>query len=128
MKYKNLEYTINFKRDTLGENITQIEEEDMLNALHEWGSDLISDKITELKGFYVKTGQIISTRVDIFPKQYTSKLAMTQDNLDPLPVDVIKGVVKRDLLNNAELSDLFSEFDDKPLGSARYSPTSINII
>ena len=36
-------------------------------------------------GFYVKTGQIISTRIDIFPKQYTTKLALTQDNLDPLP-------------------------------------------
>ena len=38
--------------------------------LHEWGSDEISSAITQLKGFYPKTGQIIATRVDIFPKQY----------------------------------------------------------
>ena len=42
-------------------------------------------------GFYVKTGQIISTRVDIFPVEYTSKLASTLDGLDPLPASVIKG-------------------------------------
>ena len=32
---------------------------------------------------------------------------------------VIKEVIRRDLLNNAELSELFLEFDDEPLGSAR---------
>lgn len=44
-----------------------------------------------LPGFYVKTGQIIATRVDIFPVEYTSKLASTLDNLDPLPASIIKG-------------------------------------
>eukprot|EP01036_Dinobryon_divergens_P027249 gene27250-35987_t len=105
VKYKALEYSIKFKRETMGENITQGEEDDLMNALHDWG-------------FYVKTGQIISTRIDIFPKQYTTKLALTQDNLDPLPASVIKEVIRRDLLNNAELSELFLEFDDEPLGSA----------
>ena len=46
-------------------------------------------------GFYVKTGQIISTRVDIFPVEYTSKLASTLDDLDPLPASVIKGKRRR---------------------------------
>ena len=55
----------------------------------------------------MKTGQIISTRVDIFPPQYTSKLAVMQDELDPLPGSVVKNVVRKELLNNAELSDLF---------------------
>ena len=87
-----------------------------MNEIHEWGSDLITAKIIELKGYYVKTGQIISTRVDIFPKQYTSKLSLTQDNLDPLPGDVIKEVVQRELLNGASLDELFLEFDEKPLG------------
>lgn len=47
---------------------------------------------TDTAGFYVKTGQIISTRVDIFPVEYTSKLASTLDNLDPLPAKVIRGI------------------------------------
>ena len=28
----------------------QSEEDDLMNALHDWGSDLITDKIKELKG------------------------------------------------------------------------------
>ena len=72
----------------------------------------------ELKGFYVKTGQIISTRVDIFPIQYTSKLAMMQDNLEAIPFAVVKRAVEKELLDGADLSDLFASFDEKPLGSA----------
>lgn len=98
-----------------------ISDEDMEKEfvkLHEWGSEILKIKIEDLKGFYVKTGQIISTRVDIFPVEYTSKLASTLDDLDPLPASVVKDIIKKELLNGAELSDLFLEFDDKPLGSA----------
>ena len=86
--------------------------------LHDWGSDEISKAITQLKGFYPKTGQIIATRVDIFPKQYTDKLSNTLDDLDPLPAKEIIGVIRRDLLDGAEMSEMFAEFDMEPLGSA----------
>jgi predicted unusual protein kinase regulating ubiquinone biosynthesis (AarF/ABC1/UbiB family) len=75
----------------------------------------------------VKTGQIISTRVDIFPVQYTSKLASTLDDLDPLPASVVRDIIKKELLNGAELSDLFLEFDDKPLGSASIAQVYIYV-
>lgn len=41
-----------------------------------------------------------------------------QDALDPVDGNIIKDVVRRELLNGGPLSDLFSEFDDIPLGSA----------
>jgi len=116
--YKILEQTIKFRRESMGENVTLQEEEAMFSSLHDIGSDALVKIITDLQGFYVKTGQIISTRVDIFPSQYTSKLSIMQDGLDPLPAHVIKDVVRRELLDGAELSDLFAEFDDEPLGSA----------
>lgn len=50
--------------------------------------------------------------------QYTSKLASTQDALDPLKADVVKEVVRNELLGGAALNELFAEFDDEPLGSA----------
>ena len=101
-----------------GEVLTDEERDKKFADLHEWGSTVFRDVITELKGFYVKTGQIISTRVDIFPKQYTSKLSVMQDELDPLPGNVVKNIVQKELLNDADLSDLFLEFDDEPLGAA----------
>jgi aarF domain-containing kinase len=116
--YKGLSILLDMKRNLLKENITEAEEAKLYNDLHEWGSEQIVQKISELKGFYVKTGQIISTRVDIFPTQYTSKLAITQDQLDPIPANIIKEIIQRELLQNAPLSELFAEFDDIPLGSA----------
>ena len=116
--YKSMEQSLKFRREVLNSNITEEEEARLFESLHEWGSDVITDKINELKGFYVKTGQIISTRVDIFPKQYTSKLAITQDTLDPLPAKAVRRVVRDELLGGAELGELFAEFDDEPLGSA----------
>ena len=77
------------------------------------------DVTTELKGFYVKTAQIISTRQDLFPKQYTDALSGFTDNLDPMPVSIVKAVVEKELLNrNEKFSDVFAEFDDEPLGAA----------
>eukprot|EP01038_Epipyxis_sp_PR26KG_P010023 gene10023-13479_t len=118
VSYKSLELSLKVRRDSLNEQVTPEQEEAMFQAIHDWGSNIISKKIQELKGFYVKTGQIISTRVDIFPEQYTSKLAMTQDALDPIPGEIIKEIVRKELLGGAELSELFSDFDEEPLGSA----------
>lgn len=33
----------------------------------------------------------MSTRVDMFPQEYTDKLQMLQDSLDPIPTDLVKG-------------------------------------
>jgi aarF domain-containing kinase len=66
-----------------------------------------------------KLAQIISTRQDLFPKQYTDALSGFTDNLDPLPSAMVKAVIKNELLNRDEdFSDVFAEFDDEPLGAA----------
>jgi aarF domain-containing kinase len=122
LAYQFLERKLKFERDVLGKSISDEEEEQEWDRLHEWGSDIMSETISELKGFYVKTGQIISTRVDIFPVQYTSKLSTLQDSLDPLPFSAVKDVIRKELLDldsdSDDLSDLFLSFDEKPLGSA----------
>ena len=97
---------------------TEAEMEAKYEELHDWGSDRLQGAINELKGFYVKTGQVISTRVDLFPEQYTSKLASLQDDLDAMPAEQIKAIVQRELLLGEPLETIFASFDDKPLGSA----------
>lgn len=118
LSYQLLKEKINLEKSIFSNNISEEEEEKQYDIIHDWGSELITRKIEELKGFYVKTGQIISTRVDIFPSQYTSKLSIMQDSLDPLPSNIVKKIVENELLEGGDLSELFSEFDDKPLGSA----------
>lgn len=86
---------------------------------HEEGSKKLAETISSLKGFYVKTAQIIASRQDLFPKQYTEALSGFTDNLDPMPVSIAKAVVEQELLNRDEkFEDVFVEFDEKPLGSA----------
>lgn len=79
----------------------------------------MADAISDLKGFYVKTAQIISSRADLFPQQYTDALSGFTDNLDPMPSSLAKAVVKQELLNRDEkFEDVFVEFDEEPLGAA----------
>jgi len=117
--YKAKEIELSLRRKTLGEDaVTEEEEEEVWRGLDEWGSTRISDTIQEMKGFYVKSGQVISTRVDLFPEAYTSKLQKLQDGLDPMPFDLVEQVVSQELLDGAPLSELFSTFEKEPLGSA----------
>ena len=94
------------------------EEEEVYQTLHDWGSERLEGTIQDLKGFYVKTGQVISTRVDLFPEQYTSRLSSLQDDLDPMPSDLVRAVVQQELLGGEPLESIFSSFVDEPLGSA----------
>jgi aarF domain-containing kinase len=89
------------------------------DELHEDGAKKLSETVANLMGFYVKTAQIISSRQDLFPKQYTDALSGFTDNLDPMPVSLVKAVIKQELLNRGEsFVDVFVEFDDLPLGAA----------
>ncbi|RYG95346.1 hypothetical protein EON65_56110 [archaeon] len=46
--------------ELLGENITSVEKHQLHNNIHE-GSDVMVHKVNELKDYYEKMGQIIST-------------------------------------------------------------------
>mmetsp|Transcript_58798 Transcript_58798/g.86054 ORF Transcript_58798/g.86054 Transcript_58798/m.86054 type:complete len:644 (-) Transcript_58798:444-2375(-) len=100
------------------QGMSELEKEAKWDELHEWGSEILSNTIKDLKGFYVKTGQVISTRVDLFPMQYTTKLMMLQDSVDPVDAQQIKAIVRQELLEGEPLSTLFRSFEDAPLGSA----------
>lgn len=87
--------------------------------MHKQGATKLADTITSLKGFYVKTAQIISSRQDLFPKQYTEALSKFTDNVDPMPASLAKAIIQKELLNrNEPFEDIFTEFDPVPLGAA----------
>jgi len=117
--YKTKELELEWGPKIFGQpKLSDSEQEEIWKDLDEWGSTRIAETIQELKGFYVKTGQVISTRVDLFPEAYTSKLRQLQDGLEPMPFELVKLVVEQELLNGAPLSELFATFDETPLGAA----------
>lgn len=70
----------------------------------------------ELGTMFIKLGQALSTRGDLLPDAYRQELAKLQDEVVPVPADVIADVIREDL--GAPPDQLFASFDPKPLGSA----------
>jgi len=85
-------------------------------AAHEAGSKTVAATISSLRGFYSKSAQLIGSRPDLFPEQYTTLLAPFQDSAPPMDASLVIAVVEQEL--GRALPELFTEFDAEPLGSA----------
>jgi ubiquinone biosynthesis protein len=72
--------------------------------------------IEELGTFFVKLGQILSTRADLLAPAYTKELSKLQSSLKPLPAEVMKKVISDGLGLSAD--EVFSSFDPHPIGVA----------
>jgi len=70
----------------------------------------------ELQGLLIKVGQFFSTRVDMLPEEYTSELALLQDEVPPVATAQIKRVIVRELGNTVE--SIFAEFEDQHIAAA----------
>ncbi len=73
--------------------------------------------LQQLGPVWVKFGQMLSTRRDLFPEQWVDELAKLQDKVEAFP-----GAQARELiiqqLGLQQISDLFEQFDETPLASA----------
>ena len=74
------------------------------------------DRLVELGPAYIKLGQVLSTRPDLLPKPYIDELEHLQDEVPPMPLEVVEQTIEDEL--HARISKLFASFDPKPLGSA----------
>jgi predicted unusual protein kinase regulating ubiquinone biosynthesis (AarF/ABC1/UbiB family) len=62
----------------------------------------------ELGTMFVKLGQVLSTRGDLLPEAYRTELAKLQDEVVPVPANVVTGVIREDLRDD-ELVDVWGE-------------------
>jgi ubiquinone biosynthesis protein len=72
--------------------------------------------LEELGPTFIKIGQILSTRSDIFPKEYILELEKLQNNVKPEDFNVMKKIIEENL--NGNISDIFLDFQITPLASA----------
>jgi len=70
----------------------------------------------ELEGLLIKVGQFFSTRVDMLPGEYTSELALLQDEVPPVRTAQIKRVIATELGEMVE--NIFAEFEDNHIAAA----------
>ena len=72
--------------------------------------------LDDLGPTFVKFGQVLSTRSDVFPEGILSELQKLQDTARPMPAGRAQAIIEREL--GASVGEVFSDFDPVPLGSA----------
>ncbi|MBT8406064.1 MAG: AarF/ABC1/UbiB kinase family protein, partial [Deltaproteobacteria bacterium] len=72
--------------------------------------------LEELGPSFVKLGQLMSTRADIFPPDYIQELRKLQDRVPPIPFSEIQEVIEREL--KRPVGEIFSEFNREPFAAA----------
>jgi ubiquinone biosynthesis protein len=76
----------------------------------------VRQALEELGPSFIKLGQILSVRADIFPPNYIEELKKLQDQAPSVPKEAIRRVVESEL--GGPLSDHFAEFSPEPLAAA----------
>jgi ubiquinone biosynthesis protein len=72
--------------------------------------------LEELGPSFIKLGQLMSTRADLFPPEYITEFEKLQDQVPPVPYEDIQGVIEREL--KQPVASLFASFDPASLAAA----------
>ncbi len=72
--------------------------------------------LEELGPSFVKLGQLMSTRADIFPPEYIAEFKKLQDMVPPVSYEEVKAVIEREL--GRPLLQIFAQFDEKSIAAA----------
>ena len=72
--------------------------------------------LTELGPSFIKLGQLMSVRADIFPPEYIEELTKLQDRVPPQPFKSIQPFIEKEL--GQPLLTVFKKFDETPIASA----------
>ena len=91
-------------------------EEVVLDAETKALAEELPDDLERLGPTYVKFGQFLSTRSDLLPDSYIEALQRLQDNVDPLPFEIISRIFTEEL--GVRPDKAFVEFEHEPIAAA----------
>lgn len=72
--------------------------------------------LEDLGPTFVKIGQIMSARQDMFSQRYCKELIKLRDNAAPMSMDIVTNVIEDEY--GMKINKIFQSFDPHPLGSA----------
>lgn len=76
----------------------------------------ITQVMKELGPTFIKLGQLFSTRPDLLSADYIKEFAKLQDEVTPVPIEMIKSVILEE--TGGQIDELFAEFELDALASA----------
>ena len=82
--------------------------------------------LEELGPSFVKLGQLMSTRADIFPQDWIEELTRLQDQVPPIPFPRIQQIIEQEL--NRPLNDLFKTIDSQAIAAASVAQVHAGVL
>ncbi len=76
----------------------------------------IRRSLEEMGPTFIKLGQILATRVDLFPPDWIAEFEKLQDQVPPLPFERLQAQLEKDL--GAPVDKVFAEFNREALAAA----------
>jgi ubiquinone biosynthesis protein len=84
--------------------------------LHKSRAERVRLALEELGPTFIKLGQMLSTRYDLFSHDYIDELRKLQDNITPFPVSKAREIIETEFGKPVET--VFSSFEETPVAAA----------
>jgi predicted unusual protein kinase regulating ubiquinone biosynthesis (AarF/ABC1/UbiB family) len=83
---------------------------------HQRRADALTRRIASLGPTFIKLAQIFSSRADLFPEPYLSRIGTLQDQVPPVSAAAARSVIEEEL--GAPVESLFESFEEEPVAAA----------
>jgi len=91
--------------------------DEVWERLHKETSEAGLEKILELRGFYVKSGQMCASNIgNAFPVVWQDTMSILQDQCPPKDFAIVKSTIESEY--GKSLNDVFSSFEEETIGAA----------
>ncbi|QQR89012.1 MAG: AarF/ABC1/UbiB kinase family protein [Myxococcales bacterium] len=87
-----------------------------VGAIHRRNAERIEQTILQLKGLFIKVGQLISIMTNFLPEEFRKPLQRLQDQVPARPIEEIRKRIEEELHGSPDT--LFAYFCEQPLASA----------
>lgn len=87
-----------------------------INAVHTKNAERVKKTIDELRGLFIKVGQLISSMSHILPEPYMIVLESMQDKAPITPLPETISLIENEL--SSSINHLFNDFEQTPIASA----------
>ncbi|OBQ27523.1 MAG: protein kinase [Aphanizomenon flos-aquae MDT14a] len=79
-------------------------------------ADGLREIFEELGGLWVKTGQLLALRTDLFPKEVCDQLLRLQYGAIGFPMEIVRSTIESEL--GVPMDKIFAAFDEQPIAAA----------
>eukprot|EP00640_Fibrocapsa_japonica_P000574 CAMPEP_0113938402 /NCGR_PEP_ID=MMETSP1339-20121228/4829_1 /TAXON_ID=94617 /ORGANISM="Fibrocapsa japonica" /LENGTH=763 /DNA_ID=CAMNT_0000941497 /DNA_START=101 /DNA_END=2392 /DNA_ORIENTATION=- /assembly_acc=CAM_ASM_000762 len=87
-----------------------------LSAARRSNAIFLRDKLLKLGPTFIKLGQLLSTRIDLFPQEYIEELRLLQDNVPGFSGQKAIQIIEEDF--DKPIDQIFEKFDVTPIAAA----------